>query len=119
MVYSRRREARFLNCTLEACMATPQELAGLAWDYFQPGALENSEELFRQAVGADANYAEAWCFLGIVCKARGKLEEAAEAYRQALRIQPGYLEPLNNLGNILVTLEKNEEAVACFQKAIG
>jgi len=81
-------------------MSTPQELAGQAWDYFQLGATENAEQLFREAVAADPQYAEAWCFLGIVCKARGKLDDAVQSYRQALRLQPTYFEPLNNLGSM-------------------
>jgi tetratricopeptide (TPR) repeat protein len=99
-------------------MSTPQELAGLAWDYFQVGAAENAEQLFRQAVAADPNYAEAWCFLGIVLKARGKLDDAAHSYRQALRLQPNYFEPLNNLGNILFAQGKPDEAQKCFQRAL-
>ena len=99
-------------------MSTPQELAGLAWDYFQLGALENSEQLYRQAVAADPQYAEAWCFLGIVCKARGNLDDAIESYRAALRARPNFQEALNNLGNIYVLQEKFDEAVACFRQAI-
>ena len=69
-------------------MSSPQELASLAWSYFQAGAVDSAEELYRQAVAADPNFADAWCFLGIVRKARGDLSGATESYLQALSVRP-------------------------------
>src|SRR6266581_2126667 len=94
----------------KARMSTPQELATLAWSYFQAGASDSAEQLYREAVAADPEFADAWCFLGIACKARGNLPSAIESYRHALRLRPNYLEALNNLGNMLVTQGDFEEA---------
>jgi tetratricopeptide (TPR) repeat protein len=99
-------------------MSSPQELAALAWSYFQAGALESAEELYRQSVAADPQFADGWVFLAIVQKARGDLNGAAESYRKALSQRPDYFEALNNLGNILVAQGKFEDAADFIRSAL-
>jgi tetratricopeptide (TPR) repeat protein len=99
-------------------MSSPQELAALAWSYFQAGALESAEELYRQSVAADPSFADGWVFLAIVQKARGDLNGAAESYRKALSLRPDYFEALNNLGNILVAQGTYEEAADFIRRAL-
>ena len=98
-------------------MSSPPELAALAWSYFQAGAVESAEELYRQAVEADPQFADGWVFLGIVQKAHGNLDGAAESYRQALSLRPDYFEALNNLGNILVAQGRFAEAAEFIRRA--
>ena len=54
-------------------MPTAQELAASAWTYFQAGAMDSAEQLFREAVAADPQLADGWVFLGVISKARGDL----------------------------------------------
>ncbi len=99
-------------------MAAAETLA-LAWGYYQAGLFAQAEQAYRQAVAADPGNADAWCFVGLACRAQGKNAPAAEAYREALRLRPDFLEALNNLGNALVALGKPEEAVPFYERALA
>ena len=46
------------------------------------------EAYFNQAVGADPDYAEAWCNLGFQNILTGNLDDAISAFRRALDRKP-------------------------------
>jgi tetratricopeptide (TPR) repeat protein len=97
---------------------TAGELVGFGWQFHQIGDFATAEQYYRQAVDAGPDHADAWCYLGLVCRAQGKWDDAVGAYRQALRLRPGFVEAHNNLGNVLVSQGRLEEAVVCFRDAI-
>jgi tetratricopeptide (TPR) repeat protein len=100
-------------------MSTVRESAASAWKSFQAGDMASAEQLYHQAVAADPQFADGWCLLGVICKARGDLVTAVHHYRQALRAHPQHFDALNNLGNILVAQGQYEEAVVCYRRALA
>jgi tetratricopeptide (TPR) repeat protein len=85
---------------------------------YQLGRLDEAEQLYQEIVAQDANQAEAWCFLGLVSKARGRMDEAAARYRRALEVWPDFVEARNNLGNVCVLQGKLEEAETHFRHVL-
>ncbi len=101
-----------------ATMSTTPETLARAMRSYQSGNLSEAAAIYRQALSEDAANADAWCMLGIVCRARGELDEAAQAYHEALRLRPAFLEVRNNLGNVLLTQGKLDEAIACYRHVL-
>lgn len=67
------------------------ELVEQAMSYTQKDSLKQAEQLFRQALKADASNARnalVFSNLGTVLKRQGKVKEAIEAYTMALNITP-------------------------------
>jgi tetratricopeptide (TPR) repeat protein len=94
------------------------ETLPLAWRAYQSGDYDGAARLYREALDADSNNADAWCMLGIVSRGLGQPDEAVRAYREALRIRPDFIEALNNLGNALVNQNKPDEARAAFERVL-
>jgi tetratricopeptide (TPR) repeat protein len=99
-------------------MTSVAEALGLALGHYQAGLFAEAEQSCRQALAADPGQADAWCFVGLACRAQGKNAEAATAYREAIRLRPDFLEALNNLGNALIAQGKPEQAVSCYERAL-
>lgn len=67
-------------------------------------ALDRKEDAcakFRQALGLDSTYAEAWNNLGNSLADLGRLDEAVGAYERALAVEPGYADAHFNLAETL------------------
>ncbi len=65
-------------------MSNPAALFAQAWQYHQVNDLGRAEALYRQILQIDPGHADAWCFLGAVCQARGNLTEAEACFRRAV-----------------------------------
>src|SRR5262249_39275468 len=74
----------------------------LGWQCYLAADWAGAEQAFRSTLQTEPDNADAWCFLGIVCRARGDLTQAAGSYREAVRLRPAFTEAHNNLGNVLV-----------------
>ncbi len=90
----------------------------LGWQHFQAGQLAEAERLYRSAVGAEPQNADAWCILGVICGRQGRLDDAADCQRRAIRLRPQFFEAINNLGNVLWRQGVVDEAVAHYQEAL-
>jgi tetratricopeptide (TPR) repeat protein len=97
---------------------TVQETIALGWSHYQSGDLEVAEETYQRLVQAHPDSADAWCFLGIVRRARGDPAGALASYREAVRLRPDFVEAQNNLANVLVLMGKPEEALPCYEHVL-
>jgi tetratricopeptide (TPR) repeat protein len=99
-------------------MSAAQDLFALGLRHHQAGDLAQAEQLYRQALQADAGHADAWCFLGAACQGQGKLAEAEAHYRRAVQLAPNHPSAANGLGALLAGQGRLGEAAACFQHVL-
>jgi tetratricopeptide (TPR) repeat protein len=99
-------------------MAATAETLARGWQYQQAGALDQAEQLYRDAAGVDPNDPQPWFLLGILYRSRGRLLDAAAHYQEALRRRPDFVEAQNNLGNVLVGLGRWADAVHCYEQVL-
>ena len=66
--------------------------------YGVKGAFAQAADAYRQAVGLDPQYAEAWMNLGVTAMRAGEPAMAAEGFRQAAVLLPNDEETHFNLG---------------------
>jgi Tfp pilus assembly protein PilF len=95
------------------------ELFAHAWQLHQANDLVQAERFYRQILQHDPSHADAWCFLGAVCQARGNPVDAEHCYRRALELVPGYVSALNCLGSLLAERGGLDEAADCFQRVLS
>ncbi len=91
-------------------------LAGLLRDMQK---FEDSVELLRAAIYADAENAELWNSLGTTLLESGEPEQAITFYQEAARIQPDYARAHYNMAFALDLMGDNAEAIIHFRKALA
>ena len=84
----------------------------------QPSDPHQAQQLYRQALRADPDNADALSRLGAACLMLGQFSEAATNFQQALRLRPHQAEGHKNLGIALARQGNLAEAVASFQEAL-
>ncbi len=72
---------------------------------------------FREAIGRNAGFPDAYNNLGVAHDRLGELTRAAECFRQASAIHPGYADAFRNLGDVLFRLGDGTGALAAYQRA--
>jgi tetratricopeptide (TPR) repeat protein len=75
-------------------------------------------QLLEQVVAIDANYKNAWNYLGWTYNALGQYGKAEAALRKAILVNPSDPRAYNNLGQALVYQKKYDEAIPQFVKQI-
>ena len=86
--------------------------------YFDKGQFERALDCYRQAIAAQADYAEAYNNLGNTLRKLGKPQESADAFNAAIRIMPDYAVAHLNLGNLLMDGDLIQEAARHYESAI-
>lgn len=100
-------------------MTTPAQWLQQGWAFHQKKQLNHAEELYRKALEAEPENANAYCYLGILHYDRKNYQDSIAAYQQALRIQPNFPVAWNNLGNSLRHVFQPEAAEIAFLQAIA
>ena len=91
-----------------------------AYTYYYTKKYDKAEEMYRKAIEANPNLADAHYNLGILLKNLERYDEAEKEYREAIRINPEYVSAYNNLGFLLhEELKRYDEAEECYRKAVG
>ncbi len=90
-----------------------------AVEYHQAGQVQVAEQLYRQVLTGNPEFADAHGNLGVALQAQGRLEEAEACSRQAIRLKPDYAEAHMNLGNIFLAQGLLAEAVESYEKTIA
>jgi len=83
------------------------------------GEFQIAENVYREAVKIDPNFAIAHYNLGMTCKARGKFPEAIAAYETAIQLNPNYAQAYQNLGVVWLKRGQIRESVEAFGRAIA
>lgn len=74
---------------------------------------------YEQAIGLQADYAEAHNGRGIVLATLNRPAEAIAGFDRAIALRPDYAEAYNNRGLVLQELKRLDEALASFDKAVA
>ena len=85
--------------------------------YGVKGAFAQAADAYRQAVGLDPQYAEAWMNLGVTAMRAGEPAMAVEGFRQAAVLLPDDEETHFNLGVALENTGRPEEAAQAYRKS--
>jgi protein O-GlcNAc transferase len=70
-------------------MPSIHEALQFAAQCHQAGRLEEAEQICRQILAADQEYAGAWHLLGVIAYQVGKYDLAVEQIGRALSLEPG------------------------------
>lgn len=73
---------------------------------------------FKQAVGVDPEFSDAWVNLGVVQKEMGDLDAADHSYAQALALKPDDAVAHNNYGNLLLARGELDRAAEVYSHAL-
>src|ERR1700743_1084296 len=95
-----------------------QQAFELALQHHQAGRLPEAEGLYRRILGAQANHAGAWHYLGVIAQQVGQLDEAAKLIERALAIAPEDAAAHANLGEVYRMSGRLELAVTHFRRAL-
>ena len=82
------------------------------------GKLEESIELYQQALSFKPDFTDAYYNMGSVLQRQGKLEEAIASYQQVLRFKPGLAQAYNQLGNIFQVQGKFDKSAQFYTQAL-
>ena len=80
---------------------------------------QNSETLFRHALGVTKNNFVAWNNLGFFLAEHRELRQAEACYRAAIQVNPSFEEAWYNLGCTLFDLSRIDEAISAYETALG
>ncbi len=82
-------------------------------------AWKSAEKSYRDAIGLNARYHEAWSDLGYVLRHTGRHAEALEAYNQALTLSPTYGPAIEYRGEAYLGLNRPEDAKQAYMTLFG
>ncbi len=99
-------------------MPTVADNLNRGWQLQQAGRMQEAEQLYQQALAAQPNNPNAWCYLGMLRHDQERYSEALAAYGRALELQPNFPIALNNLGNTYRLMRRLDDALAAFDRAI-
>lgn len=91
----------------------------LAKTHHQSRRLADAEQLYRRALAADPDEAEALHFLGILCHQTGRGEEALGLIVRSIGQSPVNPKFLSNLGSVLQSLGRIPAASLCYRNALA
>lgn len=98
--------------------STAQDCFVRAVQLHQEGRLSDAEGLYRQALAAEPDFAEALQMLGVLLHQAGRNDEAVEVFRRMAGLCPDDADAHNNLGVALAAQWKLSEAAEAYRRAI-
>ncbi len=99
-------------------MATLSEAMTMAARHHQAGRLQDVEQICRQVLAIDSQYAAAWNLLGVVHSQSGNQQAASDCLCRAIALDPNAAAFHCNLGNVHGALHRPREAIACYRRAL-
>ncbi len=79
----------------------------------------NAERAYRDAIGLNDRYHEAWSDLGYVLRHTGRFDQALEAYDRALTLSPSYGPAIEYRGEAYLGLNRTEDAKQAYMSLFG
>lgn len=80
--------------------------------------LEAAQEVYRNAIAIDPNFAVGYYNLGMLLKQMGRFTDAIALYQQAIKLNPNYADAYQNLGVVFLKVGNVGESLVAFQRAI-
>ena len=99
-------------------MSTPAEFLQSGLTYYRQQNLLAAEQMFLQAVAADARFGDAHHLAGVTALQLGRPNDAVNRLQAATGCPAPKAEWFGNLGTALCTLQKPDEAVDAYNNAL-
>lgn len=90
----------------------------LAIGYYEQRQMETALDEVKQALQADANYADAYSVRGLIYMDMGQNKLAEESFLQAIRLAPNNPDFNNNYGWFLCQSGRERQAIGYFEAAL-
>ncbi len=97
---------------------TLEQALELAQQQAAQGQVAQAEQLLKQILQLQNNYAPAWHQLGILYAQAEELEAALAPLQKTVALQENNPDYHNDLGNVYLSLKRLEEAEMCFRTAL-
>ena len=97
---------------------TTKETFDLAVQNHKKNNLKIAENLYKEILKTNPNFAGTHNNLGNVLKDLGEFQKAISCYEKAIQIQPDYANACYNLGAVYFELGESQKAISCYEKAI-
>jgi len=119
----RPRRIHKVNVGLRACqngatMPSISEALQIAVDHQRAGRLPEAEQICRQILAVEPNYADAWHVLGLIANQVGNWKAAAECIGRAVALNPADAEAHSNLGTVFKCQGNMVKAIDCYRRAV-
>jgi tetratricopeptide (TPR) repeat protein len=108
----------FCKYMLQLTPKAPTVLFMLGQAYSSQGKLDESIELFKEALQYDPCDIGSYNNMGVALAQQNKMDEAIACFRKALQLWPDYYDAHHNLGKALLIKGETDEAIKYLQKAI-
>ncbi|KAL9431544.1 hypothetical protein AB3S75_026687 [Citrus x aurantiifolia] len=99
--------------------STYYERGNLASTYYERGQADMAILYYKQAIGCDPRFLEAYNNLGNALKDVGRVDEAIQCYNQCLSLQPSHPQALTNLGNIYMEWNMLPAAASYYKATLA
>ncbi|KAH9728206.1 putative UDP-N-acetylglucosamine--peptide N-acetylglucosaminyltransferase SEC [Citrus sinensis] len=108
-------------CYQRAVQTRPNAIAfgNLASTYYERGQADMAILYYKQAIGCDPRFLEAYNNLGNALKDVGRVDEAIQCYNQCLSLQPSHPQALTNLGNIYMEWNMLPAAASYYKATLA
>ncbi|KAJ4721143.1 Tetratricopeptide repeat (TPR)-like superfamily protein [Melia azedarach] len=108
-------------CYQRAVQTRPNAIAfgNLASTYYERGQADMAILYYKQALGCDPRFLEAYNNLGNALKDVGRVDEAIQCYNQCLALQPSHPQALTNLGNIYMEWNMLAAAASYYKATLA
>ncbi|KAH9784234.1 putative UDP-N-acetylglucosamine--peptide N-acetylglucosaminyltransferase SEC [Citrus sinensis] len=110
-----------IMCYQRAVQTRPNAIAfgNLASTYYERGQADMAILYYKQAIGCDPRFLEAYNNLGNALKDVGRVDEAIQCYNQCLSLQPSHPQALTNLGNIYMEWNMLPAAASYYKATLA
>jgi spermidine synthase len=95
-----------------------RDLMAMGDNLMKNGAFDKAIVVFRQAVQADPESADALTSLGVAMARRGNLPGAIQEFQKAIQLDGDHGKALNNLGLAMMNMQRLAEALPYYQRAV-
>jgi tetratricopeptide (TPR) repeat protein len=98
-------------------VTVPQAM-DIAVGHHRAGRLREAENIYRQIVANNPEFAPAQHMMGVILFQMGRRQEGVQHVRRSIELNPNYSEALANLGHLLREMGQYDEALTSCRRAI-
>ena len=102
----------------EQLPSTSQECTELGMKYYNAGAYDRAEVLFRRSLELNPGDVNVWMLRGVSLRCLRKVDEALACFDKAIELKPDCIEAWRRKGFTLRILNRTEEAIKCYDKIV-
>jgi len=94
------------------------ECNALAMQYYNAGAYDRAETVFKRCSELNPNDVNVWMLRGVSLRCLRKVDEALACFDRAIQLRPDNIDAWRRKGFTLRILNRTEDAISCYEKII-